>query len=42
MRKIAAAKIRIAPTSPGEKTSNPRLISINELPQIKARTINKM
>ncbi len=40
--KLAAATIRYAPTSPGENTSNPRLIKMKELPQIKVSTTSKV
>ena len=39
---LAAATMRYAPTSPGEKTSNPLLIRIKELPQIKVSTTKRI
>jgi hypothetical protein len=38
---IEAANILNAPTSPGENTSSPRFIKINELPQMSVSRINK-
>ena len=41
--KTSPAMVTLRPaTSPGEKTSNPRFIKMNEVPQIKARMRSRM